>query len=416
MENVDLTNSSGISGVSFSDTQTDGADKLNRAYEFYESQRYNEALSLVENDLSVNNSSYGQVLIGNCYKSLGKNEEALIHWKKAIDISPLEYMAYINIGNDFYSKNEIDKAILNWQIACTIRPENPVVNINLANAYNKKEYRIKATKYFEKYLRYEKNVNSQTYMKVKHVFSNLTAKIDFYAKKVEEFKLQKDLKTIAALYLKMISTYANLPNIYSNIAEIFYFDRNYEKALEFYLLVYLNYSHTPKTLLDVANLYYILQKPTYAYAYYSRAIKLLPEGTSYYNKVKSKISALAYVTKEPEQVEIHLQKAREAEADNNYEVAIDEYENYMILTDSENEDLVQIVNKYKIFVNPEPFVINVLYNQIPDLMNKKKLNSCIDICDRIMALGESHSKEVVYAMKCKAECRRIIIAREQFGV
>src|SRR5574344_70365 len=162
MENVDLTNSSGISGVSFSDTQTDGADKLNRAYEFYESQRYNEALSLVENDLSVNNSSYGQVLIGNCYKSLGKNEEALIHWKKAIDISPLEYMAYINIGNDFYSKNEIDKAILNWQIACTIRPENPVVNINLANAYNKKEYRIKATKYFEKYLRYEKNVNSRS--------------------------------------------------------------------------------------------------------------------------------------------------------------------------------------------------------------------------------------------------------------
>ena len=49
-------------------------------------------------------------------------------------------------------------------------------------------------------------------------------------------------------------------------------------------------------------------------------------------------------------------------------------------------------------------------------MSRKKLNECINVCDRIMALGENRSKEVMYAMKCKTECRRILIAREQFGV
>lgn len=171
----------------------------------------------------------------------------------------------------------------------------------------------------------------------------------------------------------MIATYANLPNIYSNIAEILYFDRNFEKALEFYLIVYLNYPHTPKILLEIANLYYVLQKPDYAYAFYSRALDVLSEGTSYYSKTKSKLSSLSYILRDPELIETHLQKAREAEAQNEYEKAIDEYENYLILTESDNPDIQQLIDKYKIFLNPEPFVINVLYNQIPDLMNKKSL-------------------------------------------
>lgn len=416
MENTDFNNASGLSGVEFNDGDNISFDKMTRAYEFYESGRYSEALNMAEGDPQFTSSAYGQVLIGSCYKRLNDKEKAISHWKKAIEISPLEYSAYINIGNELYKDGNINEAILNWHLACSIMPENPTVNLNLANAYNKKNSRIKATKYFEKYLTYEKKVNTPEYYKVKQTFATLTAKVEFYARKVEEYKLKKDLKSIAALYLKMISTYANLPSIYANIAEIFYFDRNFQKALEFYLLVYLYFPYTTKIVLEIANLYYILEQPSYAYAYYKRALNLLPEGTSHYSKVKSKLSSLSSVLDDHQLIESHLEKAREAEQDNAYEEAIDEYENYIILSQSENSDIQQTIDKYKIFANPEPFVINVLYNQIPDLMNRKKLNACIELCDRIMMLGQSHSKEVVYAMKCKAECRRIIIAREQFGV
>ena len=95
---------------------------------------------------------------------------------------------------------------------------------------------------------------------------------------------------------------------------------------------------------------------------------------------------------------------------------MDEYENYLILTESDSPDIKQIIDKYKIFINPEPFVVNVLYSQIPELMNRKRLKACVDVCDRIMKLSSANTKEVVYAMKCKADCRRILIAREQFGV
>lgn len=415
MEETSIENATGLSGVKFN-TEDSSSDKLVRLYELYEAGKYNDILASIEADQFVSSLAPGQLLIGNVYNQLGVKEKALSHWKKAIEISPLTYAAFINIGNYLYSTGDVNNAILNWQTATTIMPENPTLNLNLALAYDRKGNRIKSTKYFEKYLKYESRVTSNEYVKVKHSIANLTAKVEFYAKKVEEFKLQRDLKTIAALYLKMIATYANLPSIYANIAEIFYFDKNYEKAFEFYQIVYLYFPCTTKILLEMANLCYLLDKKSYAYVYYKRAIQFLPEGTSYYTKVKLQLNVLSTVLNDPELIETHLQNARKAEAENEYEIAIDEYENYMILSESDNQDIQQKVDKFKLFVNPEPFVVNVLYSQIPDLMNKKKLRACVDVCDRIMKLATEHSKEVVYAMKCKAECKRIIIAREQFGV
>lgn len=410
------TGSSNLLSKNMKDNENSFDEKIKRAYEFYDTGRIAEALSFIESDPKLTEISHCQLIMGNCYYKLNDKNKAIQHWRKAIQISPLESSAYINLGNEAFKENDISEAILNWQIANSIKPENPTVCLNLANGYNKINNRIKATKYFEKYLKYEKNESSPEYQKIRHTFANLTAKVDFYAKKVEEFKLQRDLKTIAALYLKMIATYANLPSIYANIAEIFFFDKNYEKALEFYLLVYLYYPYTTKIILEIANLYYILNQKSYAYVYYQRALNLIPEGTSHHTKIKAKLANLSSVLNDPEVIEMHLQRAKESENNNAYEEAIDEYENYLILSESENPDIQQTIDKYKIFANPEPFVINILYNQISDLMNQKKLNECIDVCDRIMEMGENRSKEVIYAMKCKTECRRILIAKEQFGV
>ena len=416
MEVEKLKSNSELSSIELESIESNSVENIKKAYELYDACKYEDSLSIAERNSQISSTSSGQVLIGNCYYKLNNKEKALLCWKKAVSISPLEYSAYLNIGNELYRQKNINEAIFNWHLANSVMPENASVNLNLANAYNKKENRILATKYFEKYLKYEKNIHSSEYEQIKQVFSNLTAKVDFYAKKVEEYKIQKDIKTIAALYFKMISTYANLPAIYTNIAEIFMFDKNYEKALEFYKKVYLNFSYTPQIVLEIANIYYLLNKSSYAYVYYKRAFDLVPEGTSFSNKIKSNLSSLSFVLSEPDTFNEHLEIAQNAEKNNEYEIAIDEYENYLILSESEFPDIQQKIDKYKIFLNPEPFVVNVLYSQISELMRQKKLNTCIDVCDRIITLGNSHSKEVIYAMRCKTECRRIIIAREQFGV
>ncbi len=416
MDKINLDSSIGLSNVYLDDNDSFSGDKITRAYEMYASGRYSDAQALIENDPRMSHMSYGQVVLGNCYRQLGNKDKAMSCWQKAIEISPLEYSAYVNIANEQYATGNVNEAILNWHVACTIRPENPIVNLNLAVAYDKKNSRIKATKFFERYLRYETKTSSSEYVTIKRTMANLKAQAEFFSKKLDSFKLNRDVKGIAAVYLKMISVYANLPSVYNNLAEIFFFDKNYQKALEFYLIVYLNYPCSLKVLIEIANLCYLLQHKSYAYVYYKRALDLLPPGTSHYSNVKSKINALSSVLKDTELIDSHLEKAKEAEQNNNYEVAIDEYENFLILTESDSQEIQQLIDKYKIFSNPEPFVINVLYNQIPDLMNKKKLNACVELCDRIMTLSTENTKEVVYAMKCKSECKRIIMAREHFGV
>lgn len=396
--------------------QDSDKELLVKAHELYDSGRYQEVILYFSQQQQLSNSAHAQVLLANAYLSSGDEKSAMNHWKKAAEISPLAPFSYINMANYYYGKGKIHDAILNWTIATTIVPENPKINLNLALAYDKINNRVKATKFFEKFLKYETDNNSSEYILVKHKIGNMLAKIEFYAKKVEEMKLQKDLKAIAALYLKMIATYALVPAVYGNIAEIFSFDKNYQKALEFYQLVYLYFPFTNKILIEIANICYMLRYNSYAYAYYKRAITNLPEGTSYYAKISNLINSLSSVANDAEVLQSHLSKAKEAAANCDYEVAIDEYEIYLTLTESDSPELQQIIDRYKIFVNPEPFVISVLYNQIPELMNKRNFEACIEVCDRIITMSKEHSKEVVAAIKYKSDCKRILAARENHSV
>ena len=77
MENTDFNNASGLSGVEFNDGENISIDKMARAYEFYESGRYSEALNMAEGDPQFTSSAYGQVLIGSCYKRLIKTKHSL---------------------------------------------------------------------------------------------------------------------------------------------------------------------------------------------------------------------------------------------------------------------------------------------------------------------------------------------------
>ena len=111
MENSDIDNVRGLSGVDFEGDDRHSSEKVARVYEFYESGRYQEALSMAEADPQISAMSYGQVLMGNCYKKLGSKNSAMAHWKKAVEISPLEHSAYINIANELYEQGNAAEAI-----------------------------------------------------------------------------------------------------------------------------------------------------------------------------------------------------------------------------------------------------------------------------------------------------------------
>lgn len=410
MENVNLD--SAISSVVLHDSDEGIAVKVGKAYEYYTADNISEALSILLSDEKLTKSSYVQVLIGNCHRKLNDNKKALEAWHKALEISPNEYNAYLNIGNMMFVQGEIPDAIEYWTKAYAIQPESPPVVLNLAIAYKNKGCRIKSTRLFEKYLRYCKESISSEYLSVKETMIRLRGKVDIGFRRIKELKEEGNLRAIMTMYVKLISTYADLPSVYLNLANIFMYDKNYEKALEFFLIVYKNYECSGQVIWNIASLYEILKKRPEAYCFYKRCERFIPKTSSRYKVLAQKIQSLFYSAKTKELSDEHLALAKEYEAKNLYEDAIVEYENGILLSTEElpeAEHKLEVLQKY---VNPEPFVIADLYSRINTYMTNKKFNSCIELCDRIIQLSDVNSKEGMYAVRCKTECKRILVTRE----
>lgn len=409
MNNVNLSTT--ISPQSLHDTEEGMRAKISKAVEYYNAENIQETLNLLLNDKELLKSSYVHVLIGNCYRKQNKIDSAMSCWNKAIEINEKEYNAYINIANVQFVKGDTALAIENWTKAYSIQPENPVVCLNLAVAYNQKGCRIKSTKFFERYLRYNRNSMTREYLSVKESLVKLRTKVDYYFKKLTELKNTGNLKLMATINLKMISIYPDLPTVYHNLGQIFMFMRDYEKALEFFLVVFKNFPYSPLVVWNIALIYEKKGKKDLAYCFFKRCSDMMPNTSQKARVITEKANALTFKVKTKENSELHLKAAKDFEAKNLYEDALMEYENAYMLSPDELADIEHKIQILRTYVQPEPFVIAELYSKINTAMNNNRLKQCIEMCDRIILLSEPNSKESTYALKCKTECKRILSTR-----
>jgi tetratricopeptide (TPR) repeat protein len=64
-----------------------------------------------------------QVGLGNALWQKGKAEEAIDHYRKALELRPYYFAAHYNLSTVLLQKGEIDEAILHGRVALTIRPD-----------------------------------------------------------------------------------------------------------------------------------------------------------------------------------------------------------------------------------------------------------------------------------------------------
>lgn len=403
-----------ITPSSLHDSEEGIKAKIMTAIDYYKADSIQEALNLLLNDKELLKSSYVHVLIGNCYRKQNKLDSAMKSWNKAVELNEKEYNAFINIANVQFVQGEAVAAIENWTKAFSIQPENPVVCLNLAIAYNQKGCRIKSTKFFERYLRYNRNNMTREYLTVKESMVRLRSKVDHYYKKLSELKNTGNLKLLTSLNLKMISIYADLPGVYQNLGQIFLFNKDYERALDFFLTVFKNFEYSPLVVWNIANLYERKGKKDCAYCFYKRCSDMMPKGSQKTKVITEKANSFVYKVKTKENSELHLQAAKDFEAKNLYEDALVEYENAFLLSPDELADVEHKIEVLKTYIKPEPYVIADLYTRINSAMNNNLLSTCVDMCDRIILLADTNSKESTYALKCKTECKRILTTRERF--
>jgi Tfp pilus assembly protein PilF len=101
--------------------------------------RFNEAISEYKKALAINpNLAEAYVNLGSVYVEKGGFNEAISEYKKALAINPNFAEAHVNLGSVYEKKGRLDEAISECRKALGINPDLAAAHTNLGVAYHKK--------------------------------------------------------------------------------------------------------------------------------------------------------------------------------------------------------------------------------------------------------------------------------------
>lgn len=380
------------------------SDTLKAARALYFSRNYEQALKLFLNLLATSELDTTVLIdIGNCYYYLEDFKSALEFWTKAISIDNSSAIAYGNIANYYFRIGEFNKAISFWLKALLIKPENPNTNLNLAIAFDKKGRKDVAIYYYERFLKYESDAENEDYIKIKGIIESMVKTANESLKQGVKSHEQKDFKSAVSLYFKAYSSYPRFAKINYNIGSVFYEDKNFEVAVKYWKKAFYLDSQNKNTLLNLALAYDMKQDIGYSFCYYNRYLNSGIGDKEEFLKVKKRMTELSNVLMlKPTLVEGHLEQAHNFLANCDYEEALEEFENYMILVPNAKETYNLLIKKIREFLNPEKYVIEDCFKTAEQLFLDEDYAQAKMYFDRIMLLSSPDCLEYNQA-KIKAD-------------
>ena len=112
---------------------------------------FGHAVNLNKNNLLAHNN------LGFALAVAGREEEAIPHFYRALDMKNIENEAHFNLGNAFQSLEQYDKAILHYKAALAIDPDYFKASLNLGSVYYHLHKYDEAIHYFLDVLRINPN-------------------------------------------------------------------------------------------------------------------------------------------------------------------------------------------------------------------------------------------------------------------
>lgn len=380
---------------------------ISAALNNYAKGNYREALKLFLEVVHTSDGADIYIDIGSCYYMLDDHKEALEYWNKAIQLDPKNSKSYANIGNLHYKNGEIDKAISFWLVALISRPEDAHTSLNLAIAFDQKNMRFESIKYFEKYIKYAEEKNSEEYVKVKNKLQHCFNVANQYLAHGAQFQSEGQDKKAAACYFKSLANYPNLSKTNLNLGSIFFSDRNLELAIKYWKTAsYIDPSYD-KIYSNLAISYDLMKQFDYAYCYYYRYMNYIISNKEEYYKVNRRLLKIKpYLNKHPELISRHLELAEEYIAKSEFNEAIDEFKNYSILRPEEQQEYKDIIKKLESYLNPELSIIASSFEIGNNLINQGRFTAAKSYFLRIMRLSSPHYLEFSKAKAKYSQCEK----------
>ncbi len=379
----------------------------------YQNKSYSQALNTLMSEVETDKTGIYASLIGNCYQKLGALNEATQYWQKAISKNPTCYRAFLGLGNVAYTQNHIKQALIYWHIAHSILPENAQINYNLATAYSRKDDRFNAIYYYEKFIKYSDKNTTKDYAYVSKLIITLRNKAMELIRSGSKAIKDDKVNLAVQFFIKAITNYPMIPKVVQNIAKIFACDRNFPKAIEYYKMAYKIDDKLKICLVDIANAYIALKQYDLAYCYFIRFLNGCNRNSPAFASVE-KIASYAK-SKRDENYDTHQHFIKAIEYENNleYREALEEFENYKILSKDNEERVSESIKKLNLMICPEKIIVKTLISRIEDLCNIEEYEQAIPLCDRVAKLAVLHSQEFMWANKKKQEIKYTMFKKQE---
>ena len=365
--------------------------RLEAAKNHYVKGDYSSALRLYLDMLNMSTSFKLYYEIGRCYYKLNDLLPAEEYFKKSIGLESFKNPSYLYLGNIFYKREDLKNAIENWVSAYAYKPDDEAVCLNLATSYFSKNMKFQSVFYYEKYLKYAKD-RGQSYSTIKNSINRCN--------EIGKEFMQKAQRAISVRnYSEAIEylTFAvkNMPvsfDINLALGKAFLEENDNMHAMIFLKQALCLDNKSLDVLQKLASTFLNLGDYTAGYCTMRRLLPLVIHNQSEYLRtlqvikdLNSSFDDLSY--------QGHKEWADRYYDDNNYHMALIEYENCVILKEELQSELGDKIDRIKSFINPETRIIKTCLEKGEALYNEGDFKTSNKYYSKAMLLANENSSE-----------------------
>lgn len=364
---------------------------LEAAKKLYQDGKYAEALKLYLGMLNTSMSYKLYYEIGRCYYKLNELLPAEDNFKKSISLEGFKNPSFLYLGNIYYKRTDIKNAIENWASAYAYKPDDTAVCLNLATSYFSKGMRFQSVFYYEKYLKYTKEKGS--------AYDAIKMSIDKCNDIGSEF-LQKARRAIASKNNKTAIEYLtfavkNMPvnfDINHLLGKIYLEENDYMHSLIYLKQALCLDKHSLDVLQKLASVYINLGDFTAAYCTLKRLLPLVLHNQQEYLKTVKLVKTLDE-TFDEYSYQGHKEWAMKYDSENNYHMALVEYENCVILKEQLKDTFGERIERLKSFINPEERIVRICLEKGGEFYNNGDFRTSNKYFSKVMLMSNKNSSE-----------------------
>lgn len=349
-----------VVGYSVEDNSDIEKSVIDAARKHFKDGNYDFAIKLYLGLLKTSASARLYFDVGLCYYKKSDYDSAIEYLTMAGNLDIRNSSAYSYLGNCYFRKLDAKNAIENWTIARSISPKDEFVCLNLAMAYFVKGMSYESVFYYQKYLKYSVNRETQQYLSIQKNMNELFETANDYYIQGERERARNEGILAEKNYKLAMKKYPVVSDYSYALASLYYDIKNYQDASVYYEISLREHSQRDKDIvLRLADCYEKTNDYRMAYCFYNRYLRYSISSQNEYLEITKKMSGLKKLL-DSSVVDITLELAKQYYNNNEYYKSLLEYENCVILDSDNKFEYEDTIRKLRSFINPE-FIVTRKY-------------------------------------------------------